>query len=238
MSAPVTVIIPTLNAAPHLGPLLVALTEASVAGLIREVILADGGSSDDIAQLAEAVGARFLPCPRGRGAQMAAGAAMARGTWLLFLHADSRPEAGWIQAIEQHLGTNHKAGWFHLRFDAEGFAARFVAAWANFRARVFDLPFGDQGLLIPTALYRQLGSHPPLPLMEDVALARRLRGQLCPLPAYLTTSARRYQQQGWWRRGARNLWLQCRYFMGTDPTVLARAYDPGQTAPQQHRGEP
>ena len=99
-----------------------------------------------------------------------------------------------------------------------------VAAWANLRARLFGLPYGDQGLLIPRALYTHVDGYPDMPLMEDVAMARRLRGQLVALDAVAVTSSARYRQQGWVRRGARNLWTLARYFAGVDVATLARQY--------------
>ncbi len=224
MAAPVSVVIPTLDAAERIGPCLVALAEAAADGLIREVIFADGGSSDAIAEIADAVGARLLPCPRGRGPQLAAGAAAARGDWLLFLHADTVLSPGWAAAARRHMDRRpDAAGWFALRFDAPGPAARIVAGWANLRARLFGLPYGDQGLLVPARLYRKVGGHPPIPLMEDVALVRRL--PLRPIEAQALTSADRYRRDGWLRRGARNLSTLILYFAGAAPDKLARRYE-------------
>ncbi|MEO0864971.1 MAG: glycosyl transferase, partial [Pseudomonadota bacterium] len=114
-----------------------------------------------------------------------------------------------------------KAGYFRLSFDRGG---RVVARWANLRSRLFGLPYGDQGLLVPRRLYNRVGGYPDIPLMEDVALARALRGQLKPLDAVAVTSADKYRRQGWLRRGTRNLWTLARFFAGTDPETLAAAY--------------
>jgi rSAM/selenodomain-associated transferase 2 len=227
MSAPVSVVIPVLNAADRIGPCLGALTEGLMAGLIRELILADGGSEDGIAGVADAAGARLVEAPRGRGPQLAAGAAAARGDWLLFLHADTVLEPGWAAAVHAHLRERPGvAGYFTLRFDAEGLAPRLVAGWANLRSAVLGLPYGDQGLLVSRALYREAGGHPPIPLMEDVALVRRLgRRRLARIGTEAVTSAERYAHEGWSRRGGRNLVTLALYFLGTPPERLAQRYE-------------
>ena len=175
MPAPITVIIPTLNAADGIGPTLAALTEGLGAGLIREVIISDGGSEDRIEAIAEAWGAEFITGPAGRGGQLRCAAARATGAWLLVLHADSAPAPGWAEVVLEHVSHGiERAGYFDLRFDQGGPIARLVAGWANLRARLFALPFGDQGLLIPAGLYERVGGYPDIPLMEDVAIARAL----------------------------------------------------------------
>ncbi len=227
MPAPISVIIPTLNAADGIGPTLAALTEGLGAGLIREVIISDGGSEDSIEAIAEAWGAEFVTGPPGRGGQLRRAAAQATGAWLLVLHADSVPAPGWADVALEHVSHGiERAGYFDLRFDAGGLAARLVAGWANLRARLFGLPFGDQGLLIPAGLYERIGGYPDIPVMEDVAIARALtRLRLSALHHPITTSAERYRDDGWLRRGAANLWLQARFLLGADPVRLARRYE-------------
>ncbi|WP_223424660.1 TIGR04283 family arsenosugar biosynthesis glycosyltransferase [Tateyamaria pelophila] len=220
MAAPISVIIPTLNAQADISACLAALVEGLDAGLITELIISDGGSTDDTMVLAEAWGGEIVTGPPSRGGQLSRGCAAARGTWFLILHADTVLAPGWSGAVAAHLSQN-TAGYFKLRFDQGG---RFVAGWANLRARLFGLPYGDQGLLIPRELYHSVGGYPVQPLMEDVALARALSGRLVPLDVVAVTSAAKYRQQGWVRRGARNLWTLLRYFMGTSPEVLAKAY--------------
>jgi len=223
MRAPISIVIPTLNAAAELGPCLAALTEGLRAGLIRELIVSDGGSGDGTLALAEAAGALVVSGAPGRGAQVARGVAAAGGDWLLILHADTRLAPGWSDAVSGHLVGPERAGWFRLRFRGGGVPGRIVAGWANLRSR-FGLPYGDQGLLVPAALLSRVGGYPALPLMEDVAVARLLRGQIGPLASVAETSATRYLAEGWLRRGARNLWLLARYLAGADPVLLAREY--------------
>lgn len=226
MRAPVSAIVPTLDAASIIGPTLAALAEGAVDGLIREVVIVEGGTDQSIEDIAEAAGARLARTAPGRGGQMAAGAALASAPWLLFLHADSVPGPGWQQSVRRHIETSpDRAGWFHLAFDERSTPARLVAGWANLRSQFFALPYGDQGLLIRAALYRQLGGHPPIPLMEDVALSRRLgRGRLAPLGATMMTSAARYRHQGWLARGTRNLTTLALYQAGVPPARLVARY--------------
>jgi len=224
MPAPISVIIPTLNSAPHLQSCLGALGEGIMDGLLTEVIFADGGSCDDTAQIAEDVGATFLSTPIGRGNQMAAAAQIARGEWLLFLHSDSVLGRDWQDAVIRHLTTPEKAAYFKLRFDEATFPARTVASWANLRARWLGLPYGDQGLLISRRLYKRIGGFPDIPLMEDVAIAKKLRGKLSALPAFIETSAEKYRQDGWIKRSFKNFNVLSRYLTGADPTKLAAKY--------------
>lgn len=224
MPAPISVIIPTLNSAPQLQRCLGALGEGILDGLLAEVIFADGGSADDTVQIAEDVGATFLSTPVGRGNQMAAAARIARGEWMLFLHSDSVLGRNWQDAVIRHLTKPEKAAYFKLRFDEATFPAKTVAGWANFRARRFGLPYGDQGLLISQRLYKRIEGFPEIPLMEDVAIAKKLRGNLTALPAHIETSAEKYRQDGWINRSFKNFSVLSRYLAGTDPTKLAEKY--------------
>jgi len=117
-----------------------------------------------------------------------------------------------------------RAGYFRMRYRANGIAPRVVAQWARIRSSVFGLPFGDQGLLLPRALLDAVGGVPDIALMEDVALSRALKGRLVGLDAGLSTSAERYERDGWLRRGARNLGTLTRYLAGADPDLLAERY--------------
>ncbi|WP_170426518.1 TIGR04283 family arsenosugar biosynthesis glycosyltransferase [Ruegeria arenilitoris] len=222
MPAPISIVIPTLNAGDSLPATLGALMEGLHAGLIRELIVSDGGSTDQTVEIADEAGAEIVTGPPSRGGQLAQGCAAAKGEWLLVLHADTVLQEGWSKSVGDHLSTGAPAA-FRLSFRASGFAPAWVAGWANLRSRLFGLPYGDQGLLIPRAMYQKVGGYRDQPLMEDVALVRRLRG-ITLLPSRAFTSADRYQRAGWLRRGARNLWTLTRYFLGADPERLAQAY--------------
>lgn len=223
MRAPISVIIPTLNAEECLPKCLTALMEGVEAGLIRELIVTDGGSTDSTCALAQAWGADVIENVPSRGGQLRCGCAQAKAEWLLVVHADTVLQPGWADAASHHMRASPQAGYFRLRFDQGGVAALLVAGWANLRSR-FGLPYGDQGILMPVPLYQSVGGYPDIPLMEDVALVRAFKRQLVALPATAVTSARRYQQNGWLRRGARNLWTLMRYFAGRDVETLARSY--------------
>ncbi|MBO9410249.1 MULTISPECIES: TIGR04283 family arsenosugar biosynthesis glycosyltransferase [unclassified Ruegeria] len=222
MPAPISIVIPTLNAAETLPATLQALMEGLHTGLIRELIVTDGGSTDPTLEIADEAGAEIVTGAASRGGQLRRGCKQARGEWLLVLHADTVLEDGWTKVVGDHLRSG-KPAVFRLAFRAAGFAPGWVAGWANLRSRVLGLPYGDQGLLIPRRTYEQAGGFPDQPLMEDVALMRRVRG-VAILPSRAFTSADRYQKAGWMRRGARNLWTLLQYFLGADPAKLARAY--------------
>jgi len=218
-----SVVIPALNAAATLPETLAALR-----GAPDDILLADGGSTDATRALATAAAARVLETPRGRGVQLAAGAAAARGAWLLFLHADTRLAPGWENAARATVAPQ-RAGFFALRFDDDAPQARRVERLANWRSRALRLPYGDQGLLIHHDLYEALGGFAPLPLMEDVDLVRRLvrrfgRGALAPIPAEAVTSAQRYQRDGWTARPLRNMLCLTLWFAGVAPDRIARIY--------------
>lgn len=223
MRAPISVIIPTLNAEQDLPACCASLMEGLQAGLIRELIVSDGGSQDKTCALAREAGAQLVEGAPSRGAQLQRGCRLAKGDWLLILHADTVLEAGWAGPVRAHLEQDSVA-YFKLRFRARGVMPIVVAGWANMRARLFGLPYGDQGLLVSRSLYDSAGGYADQPLLEDVAIVRALRGRLRPLPIRATTSAVRYQRQGWLRRGARNMWTLTRYFGGVDPERLAKSY--------------
>lgn len=223
MPAPISVIVPTLDAEQELGPCLASLMPGLEAGLIRELIVSDGGSTDATRRLAKAWGGEVVAGAASRGGQLARGCALAKGEWLLILHADTVLSPGWVGAALRHMRTG-RAGWFRLAFENGGVAGVLVAGWANLRSRLFGLPYGDQGLLLPASLYRAVGGYRPQPLMEDVALARALKGRLAAIDAVAVTSPHRYRRQGWLRRGTRNLWLLLRYFLGASPVRLAASY--------------
>ncbi|MFK7869860.1 MAG: TIGR04283 family arsenosugar biosynthesis glycosyltransferase [Roseobacter sp.] len=222
MRAPISVIVPTLNSERDLSACLFALVPALEAGLIRELIVSDGGSTDATVEMAKAWGAKVIEGSASRGGQLARGCDAAGGQWLLILHADTVLSPDWVGAAHLHM-QGGQAGWFRLAFERGGIAGRVVAMWANLRSRL-GLPYGDQGLLLPATIYRDVGGYPDQPLMEDVAIARALKGRLCAIDAIATTSARRYHAQGWCRRGACNLWLLLRYFLGANPAQLATSY--------------
>ncbi|MDP1749806.1 MAG: TIGR04283 family arsenosugar biosynthesis glycosyltransferase [Reyranella sp.] len=224
MTPALDVVIPTLNAAPFLARTLVAVAARETS----TITVCDGGSRDDTVAIARRGEGTVVTAPAGRGGQLAAGAAAGSAPWLLFLHADTLPGPGWLDAVQSFMSTpanTGKAGYFRLRFDTHDPRARRVERLAAWRCKVFGLPYGDQGLLIARAFYEGLGGFRPLPLMEDVDLVRRIgRRNLVPLGADAITSAERYERDGWLRRPLRNLSCLALFLAGLSPRVVARLY--------------
>ena len=224
MTAILTIVVPTLNAEDELPRCLDSLIEGLTAGLIRDLVITDGGSTDATAEMADAVGATFVTGPASRGGQLRRGVEAAQGDWVMVLHADTMLSPGWTDAVIEHIRDEGGPAYFALAFRATGLMPALVAGWANLRAGLFGLPYGDQGLLLTRDAYERSGGYPDQPLMEDVALVRRLGSPLTRLPATAITSPARYHRDGWLRRGACNLWTLLRYFAGADPSRLAASY--------------
>ena len=223
-----SVVIPTLNAERTLPFALAPLVPATMAGLVRQVVIVDGGSQDATRAIAEESGADVVVAPPSRGGQLQAGAAAARAAFLLFLHADTVLTGDWADAVAGFIASAdaaQRAAAFTFGFDDQSFAAGLVARWVNVRSRVFGLPYGDQGLLIARPLYDEIGGYRAIPLMEDVDLVRRLgKRRIRMMRAVAVTSADRYRRDGYFMRGARNLVLLARFLTGADPHDLRKAY--------------
>jgi rSAM/selenodomain-associated transferase 2 len=227
-AASLSVVIPALDAADELPRCLVAIEEGRRRGLVCEVTVVDGGSRDGTRACAASLGARVIAAPKGRGTQLAAGAAAARGDWLLFLHADTVLAPGWsreVQAFVMQAGSAARAAYFRFRLDDAGWPARLVERGVAWRCRRLGLPYGDQGLLLAAEFYRALGGFRALPLMEDVDLVRRIgRTRLTGIDATATSSAARYRRDGYARRILRNLCCLALYRLGVPPRLIVRLY--------------
>jgi len=222
------VVIPTLNEALTLPALLNDLDELAMI-VPLDVVVVDGGSRDGTGARALAGGARVLPAPRGRAKQLNAGAMVARGKWLLFLHADCRlgpgPHTALLTALESSAGV--QAAVFRFAIDLPPFWRRFIETGQAIREALSGLAYGDQGLLIRRELFESVGGYPDLPLMEDVAMIRRLRCETAirRLPAKLLTSGRRYVRDGVVRTWLKHTALIALYHAGVAPHRLARLRD-------------
>lgn len=202
------IVIPALNAEASIAATLQAVFAHDLPQL--EVVVVDGGSTDATKLLSTDGGARVLDSSPGRGRQLAFGADNTKAQWLLFLHADTVLPADWEQHVSRFITTPRNAeyaAYFKLAFDDPSRGARRVATLANWRAKAWGLPYGDQGLLIHRDLYADLGGYRAhMDLMEDVDLAQRLGPmRLKPLRAFVTTSAAKYVAGGWWARPLRNI---------------------------------
>lgn len=223
-----SVVIPTLNAEAALRRSLPNLATLGALSLTREVIFADGGSTDRTADIARESGAELVPAEKGRGTQLAAGADYATGNWLLFLHADTVLAPGWEIAAAEFISEPENAervGYFRFRLDDASAGARWLEGLVAARCRVLRLPYGDQGMLISRALYHRLGGFKAIPLMEDVDFVRRAgRRRMAALDMEATTSASRYREDGYVMRPMRNLICLTLYFLGVSPRAIAKLY--------------
>ncbi len=215
------VVIPTRNAAATLPATLASLGEAP-----RTVIVADCGSGDGTAVVAAELGARVVAAPEGRGQQLAMGIACCDEPWLLLLHADTVLGPGWQNAVASFADAADAArvaGYFRFRLDDEAKEARRLEKAVAWRCRWLGLPYGDQGLLIHRGLLGRVGGVPAEPVMEDVALVRRLgRDRVRAIGAEAVTSAEKFRRDGYLRRGARNIGLLTLWSVGVPPRLLAR----------------
>ena len=222
MSAPISVIIPTLDSALSLPATFCSLIEGLNASLICEVVVSDGGSQDATSTIAVAWGAAIVEGTASRGGQLRRGVAASRGEWVLVLHADTILQDGWSCEVLELLQEGPFC--FSLGFQVSGMAAKLVAAWANFRTDFMHLPYGDQGLLMRREDYNKAGGYLEQPLMEDVAMVRALKPVIKRLRSRAFTDAKKYQQEGWIWRGCKNLILLTRYFAGAKPEDLIFSY--------------
>jgi hypothetical protein len=216
-----SVVIPTLNEASNVAA---AVRSAPARA---EVLVVDGGSTDDTGAIAQGSGARVLMAPLGRARQMNAGARAARGDVLLFLHADATLPKEAARSIESALldpGT--VGGAFRLRIEPARFPLRVIAFASNLRARYLRFPYGDQGLFVRRDAFEQAGGFPQIPFLEDVAMVRRLRklGRLAVLDAAVTTGPRHWEGPGPLRTTLLNWEMVALYFAGVPPERLARRY--------------
>jgi rSAM/selenodomain-associated transferase 2 len=219
----ISIIIPALNEAESLSSCLPDTLPEEV----RDVILVDGGSTDQTCERAHKMGWSVMCSAPGRALQMNLGASAARGEVLLFLHADTQlPPDFALQIAGVLAGRGVVAGAFCLEIDFASPALRIIARMANFRSRFLRMPFGDQAIFVLASEFRAVGGYPEQPLMEDVELIRRLRrrGRIGLAWKAVKTSSRRWQRLGVWRTTLRNQLCQFAYCCGVSPTRLHRWY--------------
>lgn len=220
----VSIIIPTLNEAATIRATLAALQPLRQQHC--EVIVADAGSEDGTAAQAAGLADHLLLAPRGRARQMNAGAAVARGQWLLFLHADTRLPALLDEFFCTLSNTSCKWGFFAVRLSGRHGLLRIIEAAISVRSRLTSVATGDQALFIEALQFRQCGGYEDIPLMEDVAISKRLRALGAPLywATAVVTSSRRWEQRGIIRTVLLMWWLRGSYCLGVSPQRLVARY--------------
>ena len=219
------VVIPTLNEAQGITGLLESLQPLRTRG--HRLLVVDGGSCDDTPDLARPLADAVLQAPQGRAMQMHAGALASDAEVLWFLHADSRVPQDADRLIESALmRPGVRWGYFNIRLEDAGGLLRLVARMMNLRTRLTGIVTGDQGLFVYRDSYLRAGGFPPVPLMEDIALSKRLRRVARPgaARAVLQTSARRWQRHGILRTILLMWILRLGYWLGLQPRYLARMY--------------
>ena len=221
----ISIILPVLNEEAHIVACLNVLQP--LRGAEGELIVVDGGSRDRTLALAEPLADRVIGGSHGRAAQMNAGAGQASGAILWFLHADSLPPMDAVARIQAALARPDRCwGRFDVRLSGRHPLLRVVEALMNIRSRLTGIATGDQGIFVRRNLFERVGGYPLIALMEDIALSRLLKRQGRPvcLRQRLTTSSRRWEQDGILRTILLMWRLRLAYFFGADPNQLARIY--------------
>ena len=220
MEARLSIIIPTLNEAAALAVLLTVLRRDCPGA---EIIVADGGSDDET--LAVARGAdRVVSAPAGRASQLNAGAAVATGSVLWFLHADSIPPRDALAHIGEILASGCCGGCFRIWFDEPAWVFRIGDALSNLKVDLTGIAYGDHGFFCTAKAFHRVGGYPAVPLLEDADLYRALgrSGRVRQAPSYIFTTTRRYHAHGPWRTTLIYLALSTLYMFGCQRHVLAR----------------
>jgi rSAM/selenodomain-associated transferase 2 len=235
-----SVVIPALDDAPAL---LANLPRIAALPGAKELIVADGGGNEAAVATAQELGARVVPARVGRGTQMNAGAAVARGERLLFLHADCWLDDGALAEVERALAVPAiGAGVFRQQIEGTRFAYRCIERAATLRTRFLRRPYGDSGLFLRRADFERVGGFPDLPLCEDLAMAKRLRplGRIVVARSRVHLSARRWERHGIVKTTLLNWTIAGAFHAGVAPAKLYRAYYgrdlPGNVAERAARG--
>jgi rSAM/selenodomain-associated transferase 2 len=219
-----TIVLPVLNEAAIIVAALQALAPLRARG--AEIVVADGFSRDGTAQLAKPFADRVITVPRGRGAPMNAGATLGTGDALLFLHADTALPENADRLIDAAL-AGRAWGRFDLRIAGRHPLLAVVARMINWRSRLTGIATGDQAIFVSRKAFDAVGGFPDLPLMEDIALSRRLKRLCRPfcIATPAVTSGRRWEQNGVIRTVLLMWRLRLSYYLGVEPTLLAKLYD-------------
>jgi len=219
----ISVILPVLNEERAIGPTIAAVMALHP----NELIVVDGGSSDDTRKISAQSGAKVLMTGPGRARQMNRGALDATGDVLLFLHADTRLPASAFRDIEAALsGPRYLGGRFDVELDSDRWLLKVVGFMISLRSRLSKIGTGDQAIFVRREIFTELGAFPDMPLMEDIAFSRMLKraGKVACLKSKVVTSARRWETDGVWRTIFRMWTLKLLHFAGVSPARLKRFY--------------
>ncbi len=224
----ISVIIPTLNSAREMRRTLPPLVEGVSYGIVKQVIIADGGSSDETLEIADAAGCEVVTTEPRRALQVRSGAAASKGKYIMILHPGVELAPGWVGEAERFIRSDQaraRAGVFQLAFDDASPETKRALFWARLRARVMKLPYGEQGVLMSRFFYDGLGGYPDQASMDDVEFARRIGAKRWVwFNSEAVVSGDALRRQG--KRGPlTKLTLLARHMMGADPIELAKAYD-------------
>lgn len=216
-----SVVIPTLNEEQNIKPQIKYLKKFA----FSEIIVADGGSKDQTLPIAKKNGARVIESEAGRGTQLRAGARIAKGDILVFLHVDTLlPSNAIILITEFFMNSKNLIGTFKIRFFPRFFLLRFVEIFSQYDS--FITKYGDQCIVIRRDFYNKIGGFPDWPLFEDIYLLREARKYttISTLSGFVRSSSRRFQQNGVLRQLLWNVWLMLLYYLGYPPGKLAKLY--------------
>ena len=219
-----SIVVPVLDEAEGIAAHLAALAPLRANG--AEVIVVDGGSTDATCEIAEPLSDRIVVAPRGRATQMNAGAALASGDVLVFLHADTRLPVEADRLIAAALTAARRWGRFDVAIEGRHPLLPLVAGLMNLRSRATGIATGDQAIFVTREAFREVRGYPDIPLMEDVALSRALKRLSRPacIAQRVTTSGRRWERRGVLRTIATMWRLRLAFFLGASPRRLALAY--------------
>lgn len=220
-----TIIIPTLNEETEIKDCLMPLQDLRVQGF--EVIVVDGGSSDNTPQLVEGYCDQFISSQRGRAAQMNAGAQQAKGEMIFFLHVDTRLPEKFSELISSIEFDTLFWGRFDVKLSGKHWSFRLIESMMNLRSRLTGIATGDQVIFMSKKLYRDVNGFSEIELMEDIAMSRKLKKISLPLclRQKVLTSSRRWERNGIISTIFKMWWLRFSYFIGVDPVRLAKQYD-------------
>jgi len=218
----ISIVIPVLNEAKSLSSIL-AIQAPNI-----EIIVVDGGSQDETVEIAKSYGFKVLHSDLGRAIQMNAGAEIATGEILVFLHADTQLPEGFDRMIRETLLTSI-AGAFELKIDSDLPGLRWVERGVNLRSRFLQMPYGDQAIFLQTETFHTIGGFPELPIMEDFEFVRTLRqkGRIAIVPHAVITSGRRWQKYGVLRTTIVNQIVILAYLLGVSPSQIRHWYRTG-----------